>query len=717
MNKCKASLKTLCAVLCTICLTACEKDLYKPDIPDTPEIEIDWSTRKSTLLVVDVNDAYGGSYYYTVSAYLTNPAVDPDAKMIAGSGQKTNSHVGYSRELVLPNITETIYIAVTDPFKRRRIYAVEVAGETVSFTAGVSVVTKSETVTTRAASIPEVDYTYGNTFVELSGAAAVRIQKGTTYVVKKGKTFSGIMDFPGEGMFNLYVEGTLIWDGSAVTLQKESNVYVLNGGVIKNKSGIRSLTLIGNSQVIVQAGGSFGVGDAGTGFTFSQVTNSSRIINEGTMKVNAISMNSSSSLYNSGTLTCTVLKTENKTNAIVNTHYLEAESISLNNASVANDCMMKVGTFTVVSNGEVMLAPGAYAEVDKLTAAGLKLRMDQQSMWKGEKATFSGQQSVIEGTGADYALFNVDAITVTGWNVLIYNKRVEVEFKSHSRPGPSDKLFTLSNGAAFADGQASVHIPGSDCNGNGGNDYDGEGEGDTDDSYTEESTVAHTYLFEDNWPLKGDYDLNDVVISVEIRNITQGKKTKGARIEANLLAAGGTKTLGAGFQLDGIPASAVSGSESGQEYAVVPLFTNAHAELGAPAGKAVNTVNLDYPAKQIVKEITFATAQTGAVNANNFNLFILLDGSFDGKARNEVHLPGFEGTKLANVNEKSTRKYVDVETGWMWGLAIPQFENITYPKESMPINETYEGFTEWVSGNDTPGWYLHPITNKVIWYQ
>ncbi len=708
--------KTLPVALLLVFLTACQKDLYQPEIPENPEIEIDWSTQKATRLTVDVNDAYKGAYYYTVGAYLTNPAIDTSAKLIAGSGQKTNSKVAYDRELVLPNITETIYIAVTDPYKRRRVYAAEVTGESISFRAGASVVTKGEAVTTRAASIPEVDYSYaGKAYVELSGTGHAVIQTATTYVIKKGTTFSGSMDFPGQGNFNLYVEGTLIWGGSAVTLQAGSNLYVLNGGVVKNSSGTRNLTLIGNSQIAVQAGGSFGIGDAGTGFSFAQMTNSSRIVNQGTMTVNVIPMNSSSCLYNSGILTCTRLGTENTSNGIVNTHSLKAESISLNNASIVNDCMMTVGAFTVVSNGTVTLAPGAYVEVETLEAHGLKLEMGPQSMWKGTKATFNGQKSMIQGTGDDYALFKVDNIVASGWEIITYDKRVEVECQTHTKPASIyDKLYILSNGATFSDGQASVDIPGSDCNGRGGNDNKGEGEGDTDDTYIEGGTVAHTYLFEDSWPARGDYDMNDVVISVEIQNITQGNKTKGARIIANLLAVGGTKTLGAGFQLDGIPASAVTGAESGQEYAVLPLFTDAHAELGAPAKKAANTFSVDYPAKQIIKEITFASAQSNAVHANNFNLFLLLEGTFDGKERKEVHLPGFAGTKLAVMSEKSTRTYLDVQTGWMWGLAIPQIESITYPKESIPINEAYDGFTKWVNSSDTPGWYLAPIDSKVI---
>lgn len=717
MKHCKLTPQTrLCVVLFVTLLTACEKDVYQPVIPEKPKVEIDWSTQKSTQLNVGVNDAYAGKYYYTVGAYLLNPATDPEARMIAGSGQKTNSKVAYSRDLVLPDLTETIYIAVTDPFKRCRIYAADVEGETISFREGEAV-TKGTSVETRAVSVPSVSYDYGSTYVELSGSGYTVLKKETTYVIKAGKTFSGPMGFPGEGTFRLFVEGTLEWNGSAMTLGKDVELYVCKGGVVKNMSEVRSLVLNGNAQIAVQAGASFGTDDAGAGFNLT-LTNESKIINEGAFTGKSVTMNSKSTLYNMGTFSCEKLGTDNATNAIVNTHHLKAASIRLNNATIHNECMLSVGTFTVVSNATVNLASGAYVEAGELTAAGLTLNMGQQSLWQGEKASFSGQASSIRGEGANYALFNVDNVVISGWNIVTYSGKVEVASKNHTQPASQwDKKYTLTAPACFAVGQPSADIPGSDCNNQEGNDNPGDGNGDSDGSYEEDTTMPYTYLFEDNWPHKGDYDMNDVVISVEIRNITEQSKTKGVRIIANLLAAGATKKLGAGFQLDGIAAGKVSGSEAGQDYAVVPLFADAHAELGAPAGQPANTFSLNYTAKRIEKEIMFNTPIDGVVNSNNFNLFIVVDGGFNGQKRNEVHLPGFLGTKLAQVNENSTTKYVDVETGWMWAMAIPQVEFTTYPRENVPVNTAYEGFTEWVAGSGVPGWYMHPVEDKVIRYK
>lgn len=71
-------------------------------------------------------------------------------------------------------------------------------------------------------------------------------------------------------------------------------------------------------------------------------------------------------------------------------------------------------------------------DVKHLVAKGLTLFMDAKSMWEGEKATFSGQASVIKGSDTDYALFKVKNVDISGYKVLNYQKKINVECKKHS---------------------------------------------------------------------------------------------------------------------------------------------------------------------------------------------------------------------------------------------------------------------------------------------
>lgn len=168
-----------------------------------------------------------------------------------------------------------------------------------------------------------------------------------------------------------------------------------------------------------------------------------------------------------------------------------------------------------------------------------------------------------------------------------------------------------------------------------------------------------------------------------------------------------------GFQLDGIKASSVEGGESGQDYAVFQLFDNAHKALGGAPCLQINTYKLEQTPVEKSVEVKYSMPISGVVNANNFNIFLILGDSFGQGKRAEVHLPGFLGTKKADTSDLSSADYIN-EDGWMWGLAIPQTSFATYPKEGVKIYDAYEGFDLWVAGGDAPAWYSVPVIGQVI---
>lgn len=70
----------------------------------------------------------------------------------------------------------------------------------------------------------------------------------------------------------------------------------------------------------------------------------------------------------------------------------------------------------------------------------------------------------------------------------------------------------------------------------------------------------YAYLFEDQWPLYGDYDMNDLVLIVKERKISINKSNKAEEftLSLDLSAAGATKSIGAAIMLDGVPASTIT---------------------------------------------------------------------------------------------------------------------------------------------------------------
>ena len=109
-----------------------------------------------------------------------------------------------------------------------------------------------------------------------------------------------------------------------------------------------------------------------------------------------------------------------------------------------------------------------------------------------------------------------------------------------------------------------------------------------------DDTRNYAYLFEDQWPLYGDYDMNDVVLIIKERKISINKDNKAQefKLSLDLSAAGATKNIGAAIMFDGIPASAITQPiefsdnsliqnfnvnnnqiENGQDYAVIHCLT------------------------------------------------------------------------------------------------------------------------------------------------
>ena len=716
-------------------MAACTADVYEPkpdptptpepEIPENPIVDIVNSISKSRNLTVNIVDAYDGKYYYTIEAFAGNPAIDERARLLAG--QKVNSKVPFNVNISIPDSENEIFIRQTDPFKRKRVYAFPVQdGDMVCNLGSIANTKSSSGSVLRSASyeMPEVDFSP-------SGATAIsgkqQIKTGGKYIVNKDAKLN-ISSLPGEGNFSLYIKGEAKLTTDYLTLQNNAKIYILSDGELTAGKNNIVLNCVGNAQIAVEKDGSLGDDDDDKKLSLS-FTAQSRLINHGDVELNgkkangnySLALTSSASIYNDGEMDITGgLSTTDKTNLIVNYGEFDIEkTLTLTNGEIYNACVFETDICDV-NGGTIILASYSGFECDKFTAGGLHMYMDAFSIFdctdddKGAGVHFTTQTNYISGTSdsPEYALFRANKVILGGWNSVEYSGMLEIECDHHDK---NVNYYKLNAPATFAQGQASVDIDDDDCNKNSGNHNPGEGDGDQDPSYEEAETLPYTYLFEDNWPATGDYDMNDLVIGIQINNKKMGGKTESAKIIYTLYATGATKQIGVGFQLDGIPASAVSGAEQGQTNAVIQLFSDAHSLLGSSERTPINTYKIT--AEPVVNEVTvnFNTPIDGVMNVNNFNLFIVTNG-FDSDRRNEVHIAGYKGTDKAASSENSTANYVSNETGLMWALSIPSQDFATYPKETIRIDDAYEGFGSWIKGDNTPGWYLNYVDENVIKY-
>ncbi len=248
-----------------------------------------------------------------------------------------------------------------------------------------------------------------------------------------------------------------------------------------------------------------------------------------------------------------------------------------------------------------------------------------------------------------------------------------------------------------------------------------------------------TLSFEDSWPVKGDYDLNDMVIDYNINRITNASNEV-VEIKAKfvLRASGATFGNGFGFQLDGITpdkiASAIgyrrsegsyikdaaNGLEQGQDYATCIVFDNFFNEMKNPGvGLGVNTdESAPFVPYQTV-DVTLTLLNNGQAPAGGkvkladltpdiFNFFIIANK----KRGVEIHLPDrvpttFADRSLFNTGDDASvaPHYYRTANNLPWALNIIQA--FDYPVEQTVVNEGYLHFIDWAasSGKLYPDWY------------
>ncbi|HEY0056863.1 MAG TPA: LruC domain-containing protein [Pedobacter sp.] len=237
-------------------------------------------------------------------------------------------------------------------------------------------------------------------------------------------------------------------------------------------------------------------------------------------------------------------------------------------------------------------------------------------------------------------------------------------------------------------------------------------------SYFPSSSTYGTLAFEDKWPNKDDYDMNDLVVKYRYAYVTSASNQV-AEINASFIAvaAWATNTNGFGVQLP-FASSAVSsvtghkltrniislnpnGTEAGQSKAVIIPFDNQSTLLLGPTGFK-DSVQLKIV---LTSPINLATVGNGP-----YNPFLIGNG----QRGFEVHLPGqlptdkadnsFFGTADDRTNLSLGKYYLSAEN-WPWAISFT--EHFYYPIEGNGINLAYLHFAEWASSGGTKfaDWY------------
>lgn len=750
----------------------------------------DWSMITTVKLNVEVKDLFNGQYNYLVEVFTSNPLSNETATPLSAGYAKHGSN--YIAEISVPKATTHLFIRQTDPKQRKEIfeYAVPKDGETINSklyftevqtkalpshgTSGWDQITPMNIEATpidgikddhifhyeaggqlknNTTFIIEGEYTKGLTSENWNNGTATVIIKGTW---KMQGTLQGLrIIVASQG--KITGDNILLGNGSSIEIQKggiaEFKTFSLQTDDVIHNFGTFKADKISdvNSGCLIYNGkeATFDVTNNIESFKSSTLHNHGNFIVGGNIRTNDNDLKGIIANYEAGYLKATEFIGGVKT--FINDNIVEVEKYDANNITASwlyNNCTFiakKAFYFTqlVVDNGSITGAQNgdvwAATEVKSYNDGNIaKLTLKNGSIIKSTTFTCGSSLEINAGTNTP-SMVQAETITYE-WTTYLKGNLIlavnnEINAGVQVSWGISDRRYEKESSVKITKkDEAKEEIEtctGIIYEGNSGNpDPEDPSKPDIGDN------IVYTYAFEDQWPAYGDFDMNDVIVSINKMAITDNKKLT---IQGNIRAVGSSRKTGIGIQFLNVSSNGVilngkvqSGTpifESGQNNPVIILSTNAHKYCNPSivdddftfyctdptAGSTYNSGN----GAEFEITLTFSTAEAAvkAMNINNIDIFIISKEAQGDTRRTEIHLPNHAPTNLGTtalfgmsndasaynnaLDAKQKGYYISTE-GLAWGICIPSTEVWKWPKERKKITDVYPEFKAWViSGGET----------------
>ncbi len=695
-------------------VSSCKKDGLTPSSEgvDMEDIIVpsgfDWATTKAIKFNIGVTDTRFGNAAFTISIYDGNPS---DGGHLISSGATTIIRA-FTEKINIPSALKEIYITKTAP--------------------DGSVVTQ---IVKTGDSDVSVSFGQQNASTTISSVSGVNISADPEPVCDCG---------PNEQI-------TSDWNTNIESAQNGKTYCVTQDGVSLtfNNNGSSSATfkicaknvrfnakLINNSQLIVTKGASvilgsnFNIGGFASFINYGTATfeNGNVSLEGGTQFKNYGTVVFSGS-FTTNARPVELVNMENATMRIHGKLTLDASKTGLNygkiyadevqingSAAFENHCSLYIkGLFgvdkTITNYGFINVGyvlnennPSNHDEGSgetRVNGSGIINLTGGALIQMKSVLTMDGK---VYGTG-DTSLFKT--LSVQSFQNMNNNSGTfsgAVVYYAQNEPGKL-KAEHFLNGAREIKNDNGLYIPQTDCN---------PGYGQAPEYFTYSVNYYNggsTLIFEDKWPYKGDFDMNDLVISYKYR-ITKNSENKAIKLEGSytLLASGGDIESGFGLKLPVDFSNAVLLSKNrdgiqltndGQK-ALLTLFNSARrvqANWNTVIGDPVSdTVTYNF----VLKFNTPVELDNGAYNPFIFNT--------TGGVRHEVHLPGADGTSLAGTilgigDNSATQNYI-TKDNLPWAMNVP-VASFKYPIERTSISKAYPLIKNWAqsAGNEENQWY------------
>ncbi len=248
-----------------------------------------------------------------------------------------------------------------------------------------------------------------------------------------------------------------------------------------------------------------------------------------------------------------------------------------------------------------------------------------------------------------------------------------------------------------------------------------EDEFDIIDEYLPTEAIHGTLAFEDQWPYKGDYDFNDVVVNYTYSMAKNTDNTiNKVKLSFTPIAKGAANYTRIGFGIEipidyaDVDLNSVTGAsvETGNEYLTLIVWDMNNQFFGNQGFVNTDKGVQHIDAETIEVEIALRDGITN-LSFFKFNPFIFVN-----ERGKEIHLVDYKPTAKMNYDYfKQGHDNSDVTAGvyyrmdnlYPWVLDFPRLSSDSpawrYPKEKSNITNAYLFYNEWVKNRSNLYWF------------
>ncbi|KZX00500.1 hypothetical protein JL49_11475 [Pseudoalteromonas luteoviolacea] len=247
--------------------------------------------------------------------------------------------------------------------------------------------------------------------------------------------------------------------------------------------------------------------------------------------------------------------------------------------------------------------------------------------------------------------------------------------------------------------------------------------------YFPSETTVSTLAYEDNWPQRGDYDMNDLVVKQRIQTtLDPDNLVSGFILHGWITARGAAFENGYGLRIMGSTPDLIESAsitidgqsfdksvEEFQSNAVLQLWssTQVFTQTGQSGQcshfNTVKTCNYFEPVP-FTLDVTFAESQA-SLNVSDMDFFIFRTAD----RTIEVHMADYPPTdlfdqtrfgKVDDTSDANSNRYFRTADNLPWALTVSEEWN--YPREYIDVLWAYPDYETWVesSGEQAQNWYI-----------